>query len=307
MIYDCFTFFNEMDILKLRLSLYDSYVDYFVICECCKTQTGETKEYNFEKKSNDFKKWKDKIIYLKANYPPPIDKKITDWAIEYYQRNFIIQGLKKCNPDDLIFISDIDEFWNPEILKNPQNFKIKHANQKKGKKIAFLQYKNIFQKNIKLLFSNDINNFLEYFPLAIQQDFFYYFMNYRKDEKWYGTIISKFKNIHSIQELRNHRQTMPYITPPHHHSYELTKKNISAGWHFSYLGGRERIKIKLKSIIEGDKCKKENLDSWIDYCLKNKKDLFGRSENDISLIPITSIGIENIEEIKKYYSSFFYE
>lgn len=305
MIYDCFTFFNELDILEFRLTLYAPYVDYFVICECCKTLRGEQKEYNFEKNINKFKKWKSKIIYLKADCPPEINKSITNWSIEYYQRDFIIQGLKNCAPEDLIFISDIDEFWNPEILRNPKIFKIIHANFKKGKKTGLKQYKNIIQRHPYLLFSNKIDNFLNYFPLALQQDFFYYFMNYKKDEKWYGTIISKFKNIHSIQELRNSRQMMSFIAPPRRNKHII--RNIPTGWHFSYLGGKEKIKMKLKSIIEGDNCKTENLDLWIEDCLKNRKDLFGRSETDISLIPIESIGIKEIEEIKKKYKYFFYE
>lgn len=65
--------------------------------------------------------------------------------------------------------------------------------------------------------------------------------------------------------------------------------------------------MKLKSIIEGDNLKTENLDLWIEDCLKNRKDLFGRSGTDISLIPIESIGIKEIEEIKKKYKYFFYE
>ena len=47
-IYDCYTFYNEYELLKFRLEYYYDYVDFFVISECCKTQRGEQKAYNFE-------------------------------------------------------------------------------------------------------------------------------------------------------------------------------------------------------------------------------------------------------------------
>lgn len=48
-IYDCFTFFNELDLLEIRLEELYNYVDYFVIVEANKTHAGEIKESIFEK------------------------------------------------------------------------------------------------------------------------------------------------------------------------------------------------------------------------------------------------------------------
>ena len=39
MIYDCFTFFNELDILELRLQLLYDVVDKFVLVESTKTHS----------------------------------------------------------------------------------------------------------------------------------------------------------------------------------------------------------------------------------------------------------------------------
>ena len=67
MIYDCFTFFNELDILEIRLNtLYDT-VDYFVIAEANKTHTGKEKDYVFEKNQARFSNFLDKIIYIKVD------------------------------------------------------------------------------------------------------------------------------------------------------------------------------------------------------------------------------------------------
>ena len=47
-VYDCFTFFNELDLLEVRLNeLYNS-VDYFVIAEANMSHSGRPKEYILE-------------------------------------------------------------------------------------------------------------------------------------------------------------------------------------------------------------------------------------------------------------------
>jgi hypothetical protein len=53
-IIDCFTFFNELDMLEFRLTELDPYVDKFVIIESTKTFTGKPKPlyYNKIKLSN---------------------------------------------------------------------------------------------------------------------------------------------------------------------------------------------------------------------------------------------------------------
>jgi beta-1,4-mannosyl-glycoprotein beta-1,4-N-acetylglucosaminyltransferase len=63
-IYDCFIFFNELDLLELRLNVLDSYVDYFVICEASVTHSGINKEYIFENNKHRFSKFLMIFIHL---------------------------------------------------------------------------------------------------------------------------------------------------------------------------------------------------------------------------------------------------
>ena len=44
-IIDAFSFFNEVDLLKLRLEYLRDVVDYFVISECNYTHSGKSKPY----------------------------------------------------------------------------------------------------------------------------------------------------------------------------------------------------------------------------------------------------------------------
>jgi len=111
MIYDCFIFNSELDLLKLRLAFMNSMVDYFVICESGRTLSGEKKPLHFKEHEKEFEEYLPKIIHLEAPSRPDL----TAWDYEYFQRNYIKEGLKQCKDDDLILISDVDEIIN---LKN---------------------------------------------------------------------------------------------------------------------------------------------------------------------------------------------
>ena len=121
-IFDCFMYFDEEEVLDLRLNvLYDS-VDYFVIVESIYNHKGEERDLLFDLEK--FKKFSNKIIYLKHEKIPETveiinndddekekDKKYIMNALyrENAQRNFIVNGLKNANENDLILISDVDE------------------------------------------------------------------------------------------------------------------------------------------------------------------------------------------------------
>ena len=64
-IYDCFLFFNELDLLEIRLNLLYQHVDYFVIVESEVTFQGQLKDFNFEKNIKRYEKFTDKIFYFK--------------------------------------------------------------------------------------------------------------------------------------------------------------------------------------------------------------------------------------------------
>ena len=65
-IIDCFTYFDEDVILKIRLNILYNVVDKFIISEGGYDHRGNKRKYNF--KIENFKEFADKIIYL------PVDK-----------------------------------------------------------------------------------------------------------------------------------------------------------------------------------------------------------------------------------------
>jgi len=115
MIVDCFTFFNELDMLEYRLTVVPA--DKFVLVEATKTFSGKDKELFYEKNKVRYQKWADKIVHIVVDFPETGDA----WARESFQRNAIDRGLKQLQlkESDTILISDVDELPNPAILSKP--------------------------------------------------------------------------------------------------------------------------------------------------------------------------------------------
>jgi hypothetical protein len=105
-IFDCFMFYNEFDILELRLrELYD-HVDVFVIVESDCSHTCNKKSYKLEQHLlARYAQWQDKIRYVKHTSPASPDP----WINENAQRNDIQQGIHDADDEDIIIVSDVDE------------------------------------------------------------------------------------------------------------------------------------------------------------------------------------------------------
>ena len=118
MIYNCVPFYNELDLLELRLHTMSSYVDKFIICEMDTTHSCLEKSFYFEENKNRFKEFESKIVHLKATSP----KDTNAWVNENYQRNFIKEWLdQNCQDNDLIILQDADEVLRenfPDIIKD---------------------------------------------------------------------------------------------------------------------------------------------------------------------------------------------
>lgn len=114
LVYDCFLFFNEFDLLEIRLNILSEVVDKFVLVEADKTFSNIEKPYYFDQCKERYKQFLDKIVHIKINeYPETKDA----WEMESYQRNHIGFGISQCSFADIIHISDLDEIPNPEIIK----------------------------------------------------------------------------------------------------------------------------------------------------------------------------------------------
>jgi beta-1,4-mannosyl-glycoprotein beta-1,4-N-acetylglucosaminyltransferase len=230
-------FFDEEQILDLRLNVLNEKVDFFVIVESIYNHRGEKRELIFNK--NNFSKFKDKIIYLvHTEIPEQVEtinqndneneknRKYIMNAVyrENSQRNYISEGIKTAKEDDLIFISDVDEIPKFENI---------NIHKIKNKLIMFRQ--NMFHYRYNLALPNF---------------------------KWTGTKAVRKKNLISPQWLRN---TKDRNYPIYRIDTFFSKKKYSnikiiedGGWHFSNIKTPKMLNHKFKSYlhhIEFDKAK----------------------------------------------------
>lgn len=168
MIYDTFIFYNELDILDIRLHELNSVVDKFVICEAPITFMGRPKEFIFEKYKKKFSKFLNKIIYYKI----PLSKlkqfynndgKVTNpWLVEFYQRDYAFNEMLKNNivfKNDIFICGDIDEIPDRNIV-------IKFLNDKLDKAQIitklFRYYYNLYFQDWKHLFICDVKTIINF-------------------------------------------------------------------------------------------------------------------------------------------------
>lgn len=254
MVYDLIPFFNEIDILKIRLNVLGPYVDKFIIEEATMTFSGEEKELCFEKNMELFKDYLDRIEYVVVTDTPV---QALTHERDYFQKNHLVEGLKKvgATEDDVIIFGDLDEIPNPEVLekiiKDFDKNLVYHLAQRN-----FYAFLNMEEKSGNLLsITGD-------FP-QIQNC----------DRKWLGTKVTSILNIpeEGIVRLRD----LVSVTD----SRSVRVEN--GGWHFGYMGGHhqtnpvERIGVKVKAAAHQEYNDREILAETMDRLVLGQ-DIFGR-------------------------------
>ena len=221
-------FFDEEMLLDLRLNIMDKYVDKFVITEATYMHSGKPKELIFDIKN--FSKFKDKIIYIVINEPPPDILKINDddslnkkqskmidnaKKREMYQINKTYDEIKKADPNDIIIISDLDEIPNLEKI----NFKL---------------------INQKLIF--------------FEQKMFYYKLNLLYESfSWFGSKACRKKSFKTPEWLRSIKnKKYPFWrldTIFSENKYSDIYYVKDGGWHFTNIRKPEDLEKKLLSFL----------------------------------------------------------
>lgn len=106
-IYDGFMFFNELEILEIRLHELGDLVEKFILVEADTTFSGKKKPLYFQENKHLFEKFLNKIIHVVVtDMPGGTDP----WARENFQRNAIARGIPDgVSSTDLLIITDVDE------------------------------------------------------------------------------------------------------------------------------------------------------------------------------------------------------
>lgn len=251
MIYDCVPFFNELDILKLRMQIMAPYVDFFVIEEASVTFSGEPKRMIFAENRQLFAEFEEKIRYVAVDNSPL--EGVTTHERDKFQKNQLIRGLSGCKPEDIIIFSDVDEIPDPETLKKLlERFepgKIYHLAQRMF--YCFLNMEEV---------SGNLLSITGEFPGVERR-------------QWLGTKICSFSQLpeKGIVYLRE-------VSPEDPRSVRVA----DGGWHFGYMGGdgerdvAKRIGIKVQAAAHQEYNKSRYLNEAVDRLLCGE-DIFDRN------------------------------
>lgn len=230
---DSFVFFNEFDLLKLRLNYLNDIVDYFLICECNYTHSAILKPYYLDEIIDTIpENIRKKIIRIKYE----VDGKYyynDAWRLESEHRSFIGKNLHHFSSNDIIMISDVDEIPKKEYLNK-----------------VF----SVWNKDSLYVGKFDI--------------FHYNFTTCVSLNSWCGTILCSVKKCSEIGSDTLHKKRSD-------DGYEVFE---NCGWHFSYFGDTEKIKLKVKSFAHQEINTDEYInDSNILNSIKNKQCFYDKN------------------------------
>ncbi len=248
MIYDCFPFFNEIDILYLRMNIMDPFVDRFVIEEADVTFSGEKKPMVFAENREKFAKWEDKIIYIPVTDCP---KGLETHDMDHYQKAHLLEGLKDCAPDDIVIFSDVDEIPNPAILKDL------FAKMESGIVYHLAQRMFYCFLNMEEVSGSLLSNSGEFEGVS--------------ERKWLGTKAFLYETLQGrgFWDLRDKEALVGGVRVP------------NGGWHFGYMGGEhetdlaKRVGVKVQAAAHQEYNEKEVLVQIADR-IRTGQDIFGR-------------------------------
>jgi len=286
-------FFDEEMLLDLRLNIMNKYVDKFVITEATYMHSGESKKLLFN--INNYSKFKDKIIYIVVDTPPPhlfefndddnLDSKESKMTLnaskrELYQIKKTQDGLGKADPNDIIIVSDVDEIPNLEKV----------------------DFKTI---NQKLIF--------------FKQKMFYYKLNlFYKQMPWYGSKACKKKHFKSPQWLRSIKNKKYPLWRFDILFSQLKYNDIyyieNGGWHFTNVRQPIELKKKLSNFLHHVDFEKSGLDlEDLKRLMKEKKVMYnhkidkrghkwgeGEKLQTITLEEMPKYILENFEKYKTW-------
>jgi beta-1,4-mannosyl-glycoprotein beta-1,4-N-acetylglucosaminyltransferase len=248
-ILDAFLFYNELDLLKVRLSYLGEHVDQFIITEANVDFAGKPKPFLLNNELIKSLPFHEKIIYhreyidfesffwkiKRIRYRNKKRKYL--WKIQDAQRNSLLKVLKKFSGEDIVIFSDIDEFPSIEAIQQAVN-----------------------AINAKTPGTNKST-------LSLQQVFFYFnIYSSASDEIWHGSIVTLNNVLCRLKphKLRARRNDFPHIE--------------YGGWHFSYFMSEEKIIEKVNAISDAEELsqfKGLSVDE-VRFKVINKLDLYDR-------------------------------
>jgi GT2 family glycosyltransferase len=234
---DCFPYFNEKEILELRINLLKDHVDKFVITDANHTHSGIPKDYTLKKTIKELGLPEDIIEVIEVDlsdaalgpatpYEKVWDKNPARESREKVQRNALAKCLQTNNFDEdtMFIVSDCDEILNPTYIPMLRDLVISHP-------------KNIFK--------------IDLVHLEGSADMRAYHKDTGEPRDWRFSLFlctkEQASNVGFTEVRADTYNPYPIVWP-----YENGQMMKGLGWHFSWMGTNENRLTKAKSFCHAD-------------------------------------------------------
>lgn len=264
MLIDAFLFFNEAELLKVRLNYLGPYVDQFLIAESSYDFAGRRKLTHLETPFISQLPYSEKIRTITWQ-PSTAQKAIIAlarttrrsnllWMIQNWQRNSLLKLAEDIPDSAKILFGDLDEFPSVESLEELRG--VQHG-------------PNVI--------------------VGFQQRLFYYNLSNLISDHWRGT---------SLCSMGTFRRMTPKYLRKGRNEYPVA----GYGWHFSYFTEAARIRQKLLATASVEK--QDFVLSLSEHDIHNriqsKKDIYSRS-NFTEITNNSEFPRELIESFERFY------
>jgi beta-1,4-mannosyl-glycoprotein beta-1,4-N-acetylglucosaminyltransferase len=219
-VFDCFPFFNELELLELRLNELNDMIDFFVLVEATASHRGNEKPLIFQQNKDRFSKFLHKIVHVVVDDMPRGGTSEPErWARENFQRQAILRGLGAAHWRDFVIVSDLDEIPRPgaiaQVLREGAILPTRYAFEMKA---------------------------------------YWYFLNLEHADRWTMAAMARRAHLIDVNQFRLFGQ--PWITPRRqpkrlaktikYFGSPMRWKTIpNGGWHFTFMNGPEAVREKL--------------------------------------------------------------
>jgi beta-1,4-mannosyl-glycoprotein beta-1,4-N-acetylglucosaminyltransferase len=227
-VFDCFPYFNEKEVLELRIKTLYDHVDGFYIVDADHTHGGHPKEFTCKKTLEQLSIPLDKIHVIELNLPS-FQENPDNYYRERIQRNAASQFFE----DNAVYIvTDCDEIINPDMIP----VYVEGAVNNPGSILRI--YMDWLCGKANLLICDPKGN----------------------PGDWYTPYVcmKHHANEYTLSQIRESEACQIYnVKYKSLFLKDVDQKPVICGWHLSWMGGQNRIKTKMRSFLH---CNDSNTD-----------------------------------------------
>lgn len=217
-IIDTFPYFNERELLELRIKLLYDHVDQFIICDADRTHTGKPKPYTCKDTLKELGIPLDKISVIEVNLPGKNSVQ-DDHVRENLQRDWAVKYIEQ---DSVICSTDCDEIIDPNVIQ---------------------YYANIATENPQGILR------IPMYYLSGRADFRIY-DNQNTPRFWAAGFVCLSQHLkeYTLTQLRESFSLNKELKYPNVFITDDNKVK-EAGWHFTWMGNNQRLELKYNSFM----------------------------------------------------------